>query len=247
MLTFDTSGIELYVSENNPKALNSLISRLKSYYKDKPDVDLYKMAYGPIPSNAASCYDAKQLYNNSHFCYANKSAILTYGLCIVRHIAFLDDDFKSAHPEMPVEKKSDSPDEDKSIGDSSSLKPMLCDFFSLHPGFHPDTFLGDSAFDTIETYGYLKDKFHFSKALIPYNPRNESSLEKVGYNIYGHPTCPRDNSLSMKYAGHSQKRPYHLYLQKHGLPHVSRHPAGFRQMEFSLQNKDNRGTGHQPL
>ena len=79
---------------------------------------------------------------------------------------------------MPVEKKSDSPDEDKSIGDSSSLKPVLSDFFSLHPDFSPGTFLGDSAFDTIETYGFLKDEFHFSKALIPYNPRNESALEK---------------------------------------------------------------------
>ena len=68
MLTFDTSGIELYVSENNPKTLNSLISRLKSYYKDKPEVDPYKMAYGLMPSQATSCPDAKQLYINGHFC-----------------------------------------------------------------------------------------------------------------------------------------------------------------------------------
>lgn len=206
MLTFDTSGIELYVSENNPKTLNSLISRLKSYYKDKPDVDPYKMAYGLMPSKAASSPDTKQLYINGHFCYADKFAILTNGLGIVRHIAFLDDDFKAAHPEMPVEKKSDSPDEDKSIGDSSSLKPVLSDFFALHPGFHPDTFLGDSAFDAIETYGFLKEEFHFSKALIPYNLRNESTLEKVGYNIYGYPTCPRDCTLDMKYAGHCHEK-----------------------------------------
>ena len=31
---------------------------------------------------------------------------------------------------------------DKSIGDAASLKPVLSDFFSLHPDFHPDTFLG---------------------------------------------------------------------------------------------------------
>ena len=55
MLTFDTSGIELYVTENNPKTLNSLIRRLKAYYKDKPDVDPYLMAYGLMPSQAASC------------------------------------------------------------------------------------------------------------------------------------------------------------------------------------------------
>ena len=159
------------------------------------------MAYGLMPSQAASCPDAKQQYINGHFCYADKFAILTNGLGIIRHITFLDDDFKTAHPEMAVEKKSHSPDEDKSIGDATSLKPVLSDFFSLHPTFHPDTFLGDSSFDTIETYGMLLNDFHFSRALIPYNPRNESSLKKVGYNEYGYPTCPNDPSLPMKYCG----------------------------------------------
>lgn len=176
MLTFDTSGIELYVTENNPKTLNALIKKLKAYYKDKPDVDPYKMAYGLMPSQAASCPDAKQMYINGHFCYADKFAILTNGLGIVRHISFIDDDdFKDSHPDLTVEKKTDSPDEDKSVGDASALVPVLQDFFSLHPGFHPDTFLGDSAFDSAEIYGKLINDFHFSKALIPYNPRNEST------------------------------------------------------------------------
>lgn len=206
LLAFDTSGIELYVAENNPKTLNALIRKLKAYYKDKPDVDPYKMAYRLMPSQAASCSDAKQQYINGHFCYADKFVILTNGLGIIRHITFLDDDFKTAHPELAVEKKSDSPDEDKSIGDAASLKPVLSDFFSLHPGFHPDTFLGDSSFDTIETYGMLLNDFHFSKALIPYNHRNESSLKKVGYNEYGYPTCPNDPSLSMKYCGITREK-----------------------------------------
>ena len=202
MLTFDTSGIELYVTENNPKTLNALIKKLKVFYKDKPDIDPYKMAYGLMPSQAASCPDAKQMYINGHFCYADKFAILTNGLGIVRHISFIDDsDFKSSHPELSVQKKSDSPDEDKSVGDASALIPVLSDYFSLHPDFHPDTFLGDSAFDSVELYGKLFHDFHFSRALIPYNPRNESSLKKVGYNAYGYPTCPNDPSLSMKYQG----------------------------------------------
>ena len=193
MLTFDTSGIELYVTENNPKTLNALIKKLKVFYKDKPDIDPYKIAYGLMPSQAASCPDAKQMYINRHFCYADKFAILTNGLGIVRHISFIDDsDFKSSHPEL-------SPDEDKSVGDASALIPVLSDYFSLHPDFHPDTFLGDSAFDSVELYGKLFHDFHFSRALIPYNPRNESSLKKVGYNAYGYPTCPNDPSLSMKY------------------------------------------------
>lgn len=77
MLTFDTSGIELYVSANNIQTLNSLIRRLKAYYKNNPDVNPYKMAYGLMPSQAASCPDAKQQYINGHFCYADKFAILT--------------------------------------------------------------------------------------------------------------------------------------------------------------------------
>ena len=202
MLTFDTSGIELYVTENNPKTLNSLIKKLKAYYKGNPDVDPYKMAYGIMPSQAASCSDAKQMYINGHFCYADKFAILTNGLGIVRHISFTDDDdFKSSHPDMIVEKKTDSPDEDKSVGDASALVPVLTDFFALHPDFHPDVFLGDSSFDSVELYGSLINDFHFSKTLIPYNPRNESTLKKVGYNEYGYPTCPNDPSLAMKYHG----------------------------------------------
>ena len=56
---------------------------------------------------------------------------------------------------------TDSPDEDKSVGDASALVPVLSDYFSLHPDFHPDTFLGDSAFDSAELYGKLFHDFHF--------------------------------------------------------------------------------------
>jgi transposase len=200
-ITFDTTGIELYVKENNPKTLNALIKKLKTFYKDKPEVDPHKMAYSLMPSQAVSSSAAKQLYINGHFCYADKLAIITNGLGIIRHIAFFDDDLKINHPDMVVEKKTDSPDEDKSIGDSSALKPVLEDFFSLHPSFKPHTFLGDSAFDAIDIYSTLKDDFHFSKALIPYNPRNESTLASVGYNEYGYPLCPNNSSLPMKYHG----------------------------------------------
>lgn len=54
MLAFDTSEIELYVAENNTKALNTLIRKLKAYYKDKPEADPYKVAYGLMRSRAAS-------------------------------------------------------------------------------------------------------------------------------------------------------------------------------------------------
>lgn len=106
------------------------------------------MAYGLMPSQAAASSDAKQMYINGHFAMLINS-LSSNGLGIVRHISFIDDDdFKAAHPDLEVEKKSDSPDEDKSLGDASALVPVLSDFFSLHPDFHPDTFLGDSAFDS---------------------------------------------------------------------------------------------------
>ena len=206
ILTFDTSAIELFVTENNPKTLNTLIKKLKAFYKDKPNVDPYRMAYSLMPSKAASCPDAKQQYINDHFCYADKFAILANGLGVVRDIVFLDDSFKASHPELPVEKKSDSPEEDKTVSDSAALKPILSDFFSAHPGFHPDTFLGDAAFDSVDIYGALSNDFGFQKALIPYNPRNESSLKKVGFNEYGYPTCPNDSSLAMKYCGITKEK-----------------------------------------
>ena len=130
------------------------------------------MAYSLIPFQAVSCPDTKQMYINGHFCYADKFAILTNGLGIVRHISFLDDySFKAFHPKLAMEKKTDSPSEDKSVGDASSLAPVLSDYFSFHPDFHPNTFLGDSA----HLHRKLFHDFHFSPVLIPYNPRNPPS------------------------------------------------------------------------
>lgn len=201
MLVYDTTGIESYVAENNPKHLNSLIKQLKSTYENKPEVDPYKMAYGVMPSCAAVDQSIEQMYINGHFCYARKVGIVTNGLGIIRHIAFLDEDFVQKHDEVVIEKKSHSPDEDKSIGDSTSLQPVLKEFFELHPTFRFGTFLGDSAFDKADHYAFLKDTCGFEKALIPINKRNESTLPPVGYNEYGYPLCPNDDSLVMKYCG----------------------------------------------
>ncbi|MEG2286006.1 MAG: transposase [Eubacterium sp.] len=102
MLTFDTSGIELYVTENNPKYFNSLLNQIKTTYKDKPKIKPLNIAYSLMPSAAAAATDAKQLYINGHFCYADKFAILTNGLGVVRHISFLDDsDFKEGFKAGP--------------------------------------------------------------------------------------------------------------------------------------------------
>jgi hypothetical protein len=206
MTIFDTSGIEAYVTENNPKFLNSTIRRLKRAYKNNPDVDVYKMAYALMPSSATANKDIKQLFINGHFCYVYKFAIITNGLGIVRNITFLDEDFKANHPEIEIDKKSDSPDEDKSISDSKALKPVLTDYFKLHPDTPRDTFLGDSIFDTYETYPFLLNECGFNKALIPLNMRNsKSDLEKPEFDDDGRPLCPRDGT-PFKFTGHCNEK-----------------------------------------
>ena len=210
MTIFDSSGIEAFVTENNPKYANRIIRQLKAYAKsmgfDK-NYDPYKAAYGTMPSHASANPEIKQLFINGHFCYVFKFGIVTNGLGIIRHISFYNKDFMTSHPDIIVEKKSDSPDEDKCAHDSKLLIPTLKDFFARHPLIYPKTFLGDAAFDTIQLYKDLltgdtfgKDK-HFSKAYIPLNSR--SHLENVDYaiNEHGIPCCPHDSSLPMKPEG----------------------------------------------
>lgn len=67
----------------------------------------------------------QQMYINGHFCYAYKFGIITNGPGIVKDITFYNKDFLKAHPDAIVEKKSDSPDKDKSLADSKALIPVL--------------------------------------------------------------------------------------------------------------------------
>lgn len=105
-----------------------------------------------------------------------------------------------SHPDIVVEKKSDSPD-------SKLLIPTRKDLFSKHPLINPKIFLGDAAFDTVQLYKDLLsgDTFgenpHFSKAYIPLNAR--CHLENVDYTINenGIPCCPHVPSLPMNYEG----------------------------------------------
>jgi hypothetical protein len=201
---FDTSGIEAWVTENNPKYANRIIKQLKAFKKANhlnDSYDPYKAAYGSMPTHAASNKSIQQMYINGHFCYAYKFGIVTNGLGIVRDITFYNKDFLNDHPDIVVEKKSDSPDEDKCLADSKALLPVLIDFFKKHPLFNPKTFLGDAAFDTIEIYKALFGDLGFEKAFIPLKVK--LSLEENGYtfNQNGIPCCPNDPSLPMKREG----------------------------------------------
>ena len=204
MTIFDSSGIEAFVTENNPKYANRIIKQLKAYAKaqgfDK-SYDPYKAAYGSMPTHAASNQAIQQMYINGHFCYAYKFGIITNGLGIVRDITFYNKDFLKKHPDIVVGKKSDSPDEDKSLADSKALLPVLIDFFQKHPLINSKTFLGDAAFDAINIYKSLFEEIGFQKAFIPL--KTKLSVEGTDYTVNenGIPCCPHDPSLPMRREG----------------------------------------------
>lgn len=218
MTIFDSSGIEAWVTENNPKYANRVIKQLKSYAKAMNfdnSYDPYKAAYAAMPSHATSNKDIKQMYIDGHFCYAYKIGIVTNGLGIIRHLEFYNKDFFERHPEIHVDKKSNSPDEDKTVHDAKLLVPTLKDFFLAHPLINPKIFLDDAAFDSVNIYKELlsgntfgtdlnTQEIHFEKAYIPLNSR--ASLENVDYTINsdGIPCCPNNSELPMKYEGISK-------------------------------------------
>lgn len=133
---FDTSGIEAWGTKNNPKYANRIIKQLKAFKKSHnldDSYDPYKAAYGSMLTHVASNQAIQQMYINGHFCYAYKFGIITNGSGIVRDITFYNKDFLKNHPDIVVGKKSDSPDEDKSLADSKALLPVLIDFFQKLP------------------------------------------------------------------------------------------------------------------
>ena len=116
-LIFDTTGIEPYVTENNPKFLNTKLKEAKKLSKAYPEYNPYTGVYSMLPETANANPSARQQYINGHYCYAHKVGIMTNGIGIIRDIAFFDDDFRKSHPDV-VSKKSGNPDLDKEISDS---------------------------------------------------------------------------------------------------------------------------------
>jgi hypothetical protein len=191
-LIYDTTGIEPNVAENNPKFLNAKLNQAKQAARQNPELNAYALAYSSMPDTADANPLAKQQYINGHFAYAFKAGILTNGLGIVRGISFFDDNFKRMHHEK-VSQKTDNPELDKEIADSISLKPVLADFFEAHPAFSYKTFLGDSSFDSYDTYTMLRDDFHFDRMAIALNKRN-SSGSHADFADDGTPVCPLDQT-----------------------------------------------------
>ena len=191
-LIYDSTGIEAYVTENNPKFLNAKLNQAKRYAKNNPDINPHSLAYSQMPETAAANPFVNQQYINGHFCYAHKAGILANGLGIIRGISFFDEDFKRRHPEV-VSKRTDNPEIDKEIADSVSLKPVLSDFIETHPTFSYKTFLGDSAFDSYDNFNMLRDEFLFDRVAIPLNKRNSSNAHS-DFDNNGTPVCPIDKT-----------------------------------------------------
>ena len=239
MTIFDSSGIEAFVTENNPKYANRIIKQLKAYAKSKgydKSYDPYKAAYGAMPSHASANPEIKQLYINGHFCYVFKFGIVTNGLGIIRHISFYNKDFIVSHPDIVVEKKTDSPDEDKSVHDSKLLVPTLKDFFAKHPLINPKIFLGDAAFDSVEIYKYLLLEAPFEKAYIPLNGRLSLPESGCPLNAEGIPCCPKDPSLPMRREGSKTHLRCGLPTMKFVCPKM--------KWEYNKQDKSKRRVCH---
>jgi histone H3/H4 len=173
-LLFDTTGIESCVAENNPKFPRTKAGETVEFT-------------GVANSNPA----VKLQYINGHMCYAQRAVVITNGLGIVRHLELFDEDFKKSHPEMRIEKRTNNPEVDKEIGDSTALKPILNDFHKTHPKFIYSTFSGDSAFDSYDNYRFLLNEYGFSKAVIPL--RN-FGVSDINFNEHGTPLCPADGT-----------------------------------------------------
>jgi len=160
-----------------------------------PSFDSSGGAAALLPKVADSDPAVKLQYINGHFCYAQKAAVVDNGLGIVRHLELFDDDFKAAHPEMPIEKRTNHPEIDKEIGDSTSLKPVLLDFKATHPCARYSVFSADAAFGSYENFPFLLNDYGFHKAVVPLNPRRGLPAADVGFIENGTPLCPVNANL----------------------------------------------------
>lgn len=197
ILISDTTGFEAYVKENNPKFHQSLINQAKKVAKLKNDknFDAEKYAQSQIPKSSNSNPDIKLAFLNGHFGHFLKANIVTNGLGVVRHIDFYDSDMDF----------TENPSSAKDLYDSTTLIPVLVNYFNIHQEFKYRYFLGDCGFDATDNYEYLvKDKEMIP--IIPLNQRNQSNLPKPGFSLLGIPTCPYNSSLEMKFDGITREK-----------------------------------------
>ena len=195
ILIVDTTGIEAYVKENNPKLFDNLLRQAKKLEKTDPEFSAHSYTCSKMPKESYANSEIKLSYINGHYCYALKTAIVTNGLGIIRDFDFFD---KSTLDISSSATASEAKDE----YDAKSLIPTLNKFFDKHD-FTYEYFLGDAGFDAVDNYKYLYDD-HNIKPIIPL--RRAPSLPAPGFNEDGIPTCPNDSTLLMKFDGITREK-----------------------------------------
>ena len=193
IIIVDTTGIEGNVKENNPKFFDTLLRSSKIFSKNIADFNAHTYACGKMPKQATSNPDLKFSYMNGHYCYSMKTAIVSNGLGIIRHIDFYEDKSKDLS-------NAKTANEAKDEYDAKTLIPVLRNYFNKHSNFSYKYFLGDAGFDAYDNYKYLV-KEHNIIPIIPINPRGSKDVGMPGVNEDGIPTCPNDPSLLMKHDG----------------------------------------------
>lgn len=159
----------------------------------------------PLPIPKSNSFTLTAICDNAY-----KFGIVTNGLGIVRSICFYNQKFFDRHPKIIINKKSDSPDEDKSVHDARLLIPSLQDLFAAHPILTPHTFLGDAAFNSATLYQELLsgnpfgsdaygNRRHFQKANIPLNSRADLENKDYSVNQDGIPCCPIPSTETGRY------------------------------------------------
>lgn len=91
MTLFDSTSMEAWVRENNPKYLHSMIRSLTAFAKAKGLNEHFEP-------------QVKHPYMNGHFCYAYKAGMISNGLGVPRAIDFYDEAYFLSHPEIIREK-----------------------------------------------------------------------------------------------------------------------------------------------
>lgn len=147
ILIVDTTGIEAYVKENNPKLFDTLLRQSKKLQISNSNFNAHSYTCSKMPKVSDANPEIKLSYINGHYCYALKTAIITNELGIIQGFDF----FEKSELDIST---SNTASEAKDEYDSKSLIPTLDKFFSKHD-FHYKYFLGDAGFDAVDNYKYL--------------------------------------------------------------------------------------------
>jgi ssDNA-binding Zn-finger/Zn-ribbon topoisomerase 1 len=178
----------------------------RKFSKNIPNFNAHSYACSQMPKQSLSNKDIKLSYINGHYCYSRKVALVTNGLGIIRHIDF----YNSDNSINIADAKSGA--EHKDNYDAKSLIPVLSNFFNYHSDFKYKYFLGDAGFDAIQNYKFLY-KDNNIIPIIPLNPRATKNIGKPRISDNGIPTCPKDDSLHMKFDGSSKEKGRPLRLK----------------------------------